>query len=118
MCIAGCVPSPLWFKALSKLRLRACGGCGKHNDMKHDEYINEWLQSVAWATTHWKSLWGGSSPVNKPKGATQTLALARQQLAQARASALPEACPSHLGERGAAAGDSHETSSAFGQQMK
>ena len=30
--------------------------------------------------------------MNKPKGAAQTLALSRQQLAQAKASAMPEEC--------------------------
>ena len=39
------------------------------------------------ATTEW-----AGQTVNKPKGAAQALALARQQLAQARASAMPEAC--------------------------
>ena len=31
-------------------------------------------------------------PVSKPRGAAQALALARQQMAQTKASALPEAC--------------------------
>ena len=76
-------------KTRSFLSWDTCRGCGQQRDVKHDEYINEWSQTVAWPQQ------GGDPPeillypVNKPKGAAQALALARQQLAQAKAAALP-----------------------------
>ena len=66
--------------------------CGKQRDVKHDDNINEWSQTVAWPQQGGGSSGDGAHIVNKPKGAAQALALARQQLAQAKASALPEAC--------------------------
>ena len=60
--------------------------------MKHDEYINEWSQTAAWPQQGGGSSGDVAYPVNKPKGAAQALALTQQQLAQAKASALPEAC--------------------------
>ena len=85
--------APEWRCAACKTRSfpsrDTCRGCGKLRDVKHDEYI-KWSQTVAWPQQG-----GGSSrdvayPRNKPKGAA--FALARQQLAQAKASALLEAC--------------------------
>ena len=69
-----------------------CLGCGKQGDVKHDEYINERSQTVAWPQQAGRSFGDTAYLVDKPKGAAQALALARQQLAQARASAMPEAC--------------------------
>ena len=73
-----------------------CRGCSKQRDMKQDEYINEWSQSVAYpqqgGCPSRNSSGEAAHPGNKPKGPAQALALARQQLEQARASALPEAC--------------------------
>ena len=69
-----------------------CRGCGKQRDVKQDEYINEWSQTVAWPQQSGNSSGEAAHPVNKPQGAPQALALATPQLAQAGASALPEAC--------------------------
>ena len=79
-------------KTRSFLRRDTCRGCGKQRDVKQDEHINEWSQTVAWPQQGGGSLWGGSSPCQQAENAAQALALARQQLAQAKASALPEAC--------------------------
>ena len=79
-------------RARSFLSRGTCGGCGKQRDVKQDEYINEWSQTVAWPQQNGNPSGEAAHPVNKPKGAAQALALARQQLAQARASAMPEAC--------------------------
>ena len=132
-CIAGCVPSLLCCKPLSKLLsqgwraqsgLRApewqcaacktlsflsrdtCRGCGKQRDVKHDEYINESSQTVAWPQQGGYPSGETAHSVSKPKGPAQVLAL----IGDARG------VPSHLGERGAAAGDGDETSAALGTE--
>ena len=69
-----------------------CRECRKQRNVKHDEHINEWSQTVAWPQQGGGSSGDVAFPMKKPKGAAQALALARQQLTQAKASALPEAC--------------------------
>ena len=91
---------PEWQSAACKTRSflnrDTCRGRGKQRDVEHDDYVNEWSQTVAWPQQ------GGCPSGNssgeaahsgiKPKGPAQALAMARQQLAQARAPAMPEAC--------------------------
>ena len=85
--------APEWRCATCKTRSfvsrDTCRGCNKQRDEKHDEYFNEWSQTAAWPKQG-----GGSTArlVNKPKGPAQALALPRQQLVQAKASAIPEEC--------------------------
>ena len=69
-----------------------CRGCSKQRDEKRDECINEWAQTAAWPQQGGASSGDDSHPVNKPKGAAQALAQARQQLAQAKATGMPERC--------------------------
>ena len=51
-----------------------------------------WSQTVAWPQQGGGSSGDVAYPVNKPKAAAQALALAPQQGAREKASALPEAC--------------------------
>ena len=68
-----------WF-----LNRDTCRGCNNQRDEKHDECS----QTAAWPQLGGGSCGDAAHHVNKPKG----LALARQQLAQAEASAMPEEC--------------------------
>ena len=78
---------------------------------KHDEYINEWSQTVDWLQQGGRSSRDVAYPVNKPKGAAEALALARQQLTQAKNRRGP-----HLGKQGAEGGGGDEASSALGTE--
>ena len=78
-------------KTRSFLSRDTCRGCGKLRDVKHDEYIDEWSQTVAWP---------------------QQIGLLRCPCAPG--AALPDECGSHLGKQGAGGGD--ETSSALGPE--
>ena len=88
--------APEWLCAACKtqsfLSRDTCRGCGKQRDEKHDECINEWSQTVAWPQQGGGASGDAAYLVNKPKGAAQAFASARQQLAQAKAAAMPEAC--------------------------
>ena len=94
-----------------------CRGCGKQRDVKQDEYINEWSQTVAWPQQSEKIPPGEAvHPVNKPKGAAQALALARLQLAQSGAIGAARRVHPHLGKRFATVGGGDESSSALGTE--
>ena len=88
--------APEWHCAACKTRSflsrDTCRGCSKQRDVKQYEYINEWSQTVAWPQQSGNPSGEAAHSGNKPKGPAQALPLARQQLAQARAAALPEAC--------------------------
>ena len=75
-------------KTQSFLSGDTCRGCSKQRDTQHDEYINEWSQTVAWPQQIGSPSGEAAYAVSKPKGAAQVFSLARQQLAQARASGL------------------------------
>ena len=83
-----------WQRATCKnrsfLSRDTCRGCER--DERHDEYINERAESVAWSHQGGSSTGAPACPTSKPKGAAEAPAQARQQLAEAKAAALPDEC--------------------------
>ena len=88
--------APEWQSAACKVRSflsgNTCRVCNSLKDEAHDVYINEWAQTAAWLQQS-GGLCGASARFeSKTIGAAQALALAGQQLTQAKASAMPDEC--------------------------
>ena len=88
--------APEWQSAACKvhsfLSRDTCRGCNSQKDEVHDEYINESAQTAAWLQQS-GGLHGASARLeSKTMGAAQALALAGQQLTQAKASAMLDEC--------------------------
>ena len=68
-------------------------------------------------TTEWKSLWGGGPLWQQTEGTGPSSCAGQATAGTSQSRGDARSVPSHLGERGASAGDGHETSSVLDRKV-
>ena len=99
-------------KTQSFLSRWTCRGCSKQRDTKQDEFFFEWSQSVSWS----QQSGCGESLGQQTEGTGPSSCDGQTTTGSGQSRGDARSVPSHLGERGATAGDGHETSPALGTE--